>query len=296
MSTEEMGKLLENDNESIAKRSRLLWHVRKLPIESAIEILTHGLKSKSCLQRHEVCYVLGQMRSPSAIPLLESLVANLDEHPMVRHESGEALGAIGEASSIPFLEKYVNDPVVEVAETCQLAIENIKDRIANKDVHNEDDDQFDSLDPALAAPAHKTTAELRKEYLDMGNSLYARYKAMFALRNKVSKYNDLEALTALCDAFKLKGDSALFKHEIGYVLGQLQRIESAPALEAVLRDVDENPIVRHEAAEALGSICDPKSLAALAEFENDPAEPVRESCTVALDMHAYWSKWNAKQD
>jgi deoxyhypusine monooxygenase len=41
---------------------------------------------------------------------------------------------------------------------------------------------------------------------------------------------------------------------VAYVLGQLRDKASADALVCTLKDVTEDPMVRHEAAEALGSI------------------------------------------
>lgn len=42
--------------------------------------------------------------------------------------------------------------------------------------------------------------------------------------------------------------------QVAYVLGQLQNKAASDALSTVLKDVCEHPMVRHEAAEALGSI------------------------------------------
>jgi len=42
--------------------------------------------------------------------------------------------------------------------------------------------------------------------------------------------------------------------QVAYVLGQLQNKAASNALIRVLKDVAEHPMVRHEAAEALGSI------------------------------------------
>lgn len=42
--------------------------------------------------------------------------------------------------------------------------------------------------------------------------------------------------------------------QVAYVLGQLQNKAASDALSMVLKDVCEHPMVRHEAAEALGSI------------------------------------------
>jgi deoxyhypusine monooxygenase len=50
--------------------------------------------------------------------------------------------------------------------------------------------------------------------------------------------------------------SALLKHEVAFVLGQLQNTKAIPALTQALADAGETPMVRHEAAEALGAIAE----------------------------------------
>lgn len=85
----------------------------------------------------------------------------------------------------------------------------------------------------------------------------------------------------------LRAGSALFRHEIGYVLGQMQDEACVPQLTAVLRSRAENPMVRHECAEALGSIARPSCLETLRAFAQDEERVVRESCEVALDMYEY---------
>lgn len=45
---------------------------------------------------------------------------------------GEALGAIGHPDVVPILEKYLHDPVVEVAETCEIALDRLKWFLAEK--------------------------------------------------------------------------------------------------------------------------------------------------------------------
>lgn len=46
----------------------------------------------------------------------------------------------------------------------------------------------------------------------------------------------------------------VFLWQVAYVLGQLQNKTASAALSMILRDINEHPMVRHEAAEALGSI------------------------------------------
>lgn len=82
-------------------------------------------------------------------------------------------------------------------------------------------------------------------------------------------------------------DSALFRHEIAYVLGQMQQPAAAPQLIDSLRDAGENTMVRHECAEALGAIAADDCEAALRQHLDDAVDVVRDSCIVALDMTEY---------
>lgn len=96
-----------------------------------------------------------------------------------------------------------------------------------------------------------------------------------------------QPVTALPRPTGLRCGSALFRHEIGYVLGQLQHEAAVPQLVAALAQRTESPMVRHECAEALGAIARPACLAALRAHVADPERVVRESCEVALDMYEY---------
>lgn len=60
-----------------------------------------------------------------------------------------------------------------------------------------------------------------------------------------------------------------------------------PALKASLEDTDENEMVRHECADALGSIATPECYEILNKYLNDNKRVVSESCIIALDMCEY---------
>jgi deoxyhypusine monooxygenase len=76
------------------------------------------------------------------------------------------------------------------------------------------------------------------------------------------------------------------RHEIAFVFGQLLSPHSVPSLLKVLENITESDMVRHEAAEALGSIATPEVLPHLKAWMNreDAPRVVRESCQVAIDM------------
>lgn len=109
---------------------------------------------------------------------------------------------------------------------------------------------------------------------------------MFALRD-LSSPPDLPtavpAVKALASGFN--DPSALFRHEIAFVFGQLSHPASISSLVATLSDTKEESMVRHEAAEALGSLGDEEGVEdILRKFLNDPEQVVRDSVIVALDM------------
>ena len=52
-----------------------------------IEIISKGFEDDSALLKHEMAYVLGQIKDTDALPCLESILSNMKEHCMVRHLS-----------------------------------------------------------------------------------------------------------------------------------------------------------------------------------------------------------------
>ena len=145
--------------------------------------------------------------------------------------------------------------------------------------------EFDSVDPAPPSLAHDIV-ELRHTIIDEDERMFIRMRALFALRN-LGGHDAIEALAAAFDS-----NSALLKHEIAYVMGQMQNRVALPYLTDRLSDVDEDPMVRHEAAEALGAIGDPSAIETLEKFRDDPEVVISESCEVALDL----LKWVASKN
>lgn len=109
---------------------------------------------------------------------------------------------------------------------------------------------------------------------------------MFALRDLASPLDLPSAVPAVHALAKGFADpSALFRHEIAFVFGQLSHPASIPALTAALSNLEEASMVRHEAAEALGSLGEEEGVEdILKRFLHDKEQVVRESVVVALDM------------
>jgi len=137
--------------------------------------------------------------------------------------------------------------------------------------------EFDSVDPAPPSNDSRVVS-LRNTICNEDEKMFQRMRALFALRNIGGK----DSVEALAAAFS--SNSALLKHEIAYVMGQMQDSHAVPHLIDRLADADEDVMVRHEAAEALGAIGDRTALSVLEEYVNDDEVVVAESCEVALDL------------
>lgn len=198
-----IGCVLNSKNRPLKERFRALFTLRNIGGADAIAEIGRGFTGDSALLKHELAYCLGQMQDKRALCILTDVLEDVTQEPMVRHEAAEALGAIGVPEVIPILEKYKNDPVVEVAETCSIASDRVK---WLQDGHRiKDENPYASVDPSPPIDSHKSLEELKSIYLDSKRSLFDRYRAMFSLRNERSK----ESVLALTEG--LKDSSALFR-------------------------------------------------------------------------------------
>ena len=120
---------------SLFLRFRALFTLKSLGTNEAIAVISCAFKptEKSALFKHECAYVLGQMNSMFAVPILAKLLGDLDEDQMCRHEAAESLGAIGTSVSAEdqnyiktILEGFAQDKVQVVKETVELALDLLK--------------------------------------------------------------------------------------------------------------------------------------------------------------------------
>jgi len=120
-----------------------------------------------------------------------------------------------------------------VAHTCQLALRRIQHFAAAAEAAqaaaeadaNAAESRYYSVDPTPAAPASTPLPQLRASLLSEEEPIFQRYRAMFALRNR----GGTEAVEALGSSFGA-AKSALLKHEVAYVLGQMQDAHAVETL------------------------------------------------------------------
>lgn len=275
--TAQVGALLLCTDRPLKERFRALFTLKAIGGEDAVQWMGRAFTDESALLKHEVAYCLGQLGSPLALPILTAVLADMQgQEPIVRHEAAEALAAIGGEEALSWVTKYSQDPVQEVRETCELALAKLslceEESLGNV---------WGSHDPAPPSK-EKDPVKLRIALLDESLPLFDRYRAMFSLRN----IGDEQSIIALADS--LTCTSALFRHEVAFVLGQTASPLAAEKLLERLRDEQENPMVRHECAEALGDIPGVDILTEMNAYLDPKVDPViRESCVIALDMADY---------
>lgn len=206
---------------------------------------------------------------------------------------------------------------LQVAETCEIGLSRIAwlqqpNNTLDPAAMRAEAEFPNTIDPSPAFEPDSTfsVAELRRILLSPSSSLFSRYRALFSLRNAaVVSTNDStlpsshfsDVVEALSESLAAPG-SALLRHEVAFVLGQLSITRTGNALIERLNDHQEAPMVRHEAAMALGEVAGSaedeegdggeNSLAmrarqALLMGCKDPEPVVRDSCALALDMADY---------
>jgi deoxyhypusine monooxygenase len=287
----ELRECLLDVSRSIGSRNRAAYFLRTRGDIESIQTICEAIQNKtdSSLLRHELAYILGQLRNPQATEILERVLSDLSDDVMVRHEAAEALGAIGCSSSVPVLSHFANDSAPEVSETCSIAIGLIEFREHQIDgkVDREvecDHNPYLSIDPAPPSKQNVPIPELRRILCDVNAPLFERYRAMFSLRNRGTE----EAVLALGEALVTDNKSSLFRHEVAFVLGQMELSAAIPSLRCALENENEHRMVRHEAAESIGSIGGNECERLLKTYQFDQEQVVKESCEAALDTMEYW--------
>ncbi|KAL8997191.1 MAG: hypothetical protein Q9169_003457 [Polycauliona sp. 2 TL-2023] len=301
-------KALVSESVPLARRFRALFSLKHYaslqpPTQQSlpsIYAIAAAFSSPSALLKHELAYCLGQTRNMASVPFLRQVLENKDQDSMCRHEAAEALGALGDSDSLDELRRMRDDDTeaTVVRETCEIAVSRIEWEHSEQRRGEELRDSssapsdFSSVDPAPPLPQTRSCFsidKLQELLLDTKRPLFERYRAMFCLRD-LSSPPDLPtavpAVRALASGFR--DPSALFRHEIAFVFGQLSHPASIPSLIATLSNSTEESMVRHEAAEALGSLGDEEGVEEILRgFLNDEEQVVRDSVVVALDMAAF---------
>lgn len=149
----------------------------------------------------------------------------------------------------------------------------------------------DNIDPTIKS--------LRESLCSEATRLPVRFRALFSLKHLACQPQGASAEAAM-DAIgaAFASPSALLKHELAYCLGQTRNLYAVPPLRKCLADLEEDPMCRHEAAEALGAIGHDSNLDILFEYRDRKGEnvAVKETCEIAIARIEWENSEERKQE
>ena len=295
------------DNRSSYPNTQLLFSLK--------ELFTN---TKSVLLRHEAVYVLGQLELLESIPFLISVANDQIESEVTRHEAIESIGSIIPHLPSPSkiesqiknaLISYCNEESRIISETSLLTLSSITfphptdtTEIKKTKTVEKGKNKYDRLDPVAPSTtdySHMSLQNLIPLLVNTNQSLPAKYRVLAALRDKGE-----EAGHILCKFIRGATDygkpSALMKHEVCFMLGQISSGESVETLLGIVKDCQEEDVVRHEAAISIGTIVHGSDDIDMREMVRKEMELimmmkevddlVKESCVVAMDKMGILSK------
>ena len=277
-------------------RHEVAFALGQMQVTSAVATLKAVLRDEGehSMVRHEAAEALGAIASDECLEALET--ASEDPSQVVRETATLALARLRHAQAAAAASAAAArdaaspaDPSDDASPSAGRSLGSAKERLSAAPAGAppatdalDADSPYISVDPVPAAHASIPTDQLRRTLLDESANMWDRYAAMFALRNRGPA---AETAATLGEVLTTSA-SALLKHEVCYVLGQIQEGGGGArdALRATLEDPGEHPMVRHEAAEAIGSIAAPDTEPLLRKYREDGDRIVAESCEVALDI------------
>ena len=300
-------RLLADPSALVGKRYNALFEARSYLTAQETVAAVLGLlqpHTPSILLRHEACYVLGQCGHSDAVPRLRSIVQDDSEHEITRHEAVEALAALGDRDCVDILKATAEQTdSVPLRETCELAIQRLSQEPELSEVEKSD---YNTVDPVSTKGLKVSEADvitLRDKMLSPETCLADKYAALFSLRGiRDSKSNpSMKAAQAIAYVMRHDSSSALFRHELAFVIAQVAfdkpDVELIDMIASCFQNDKEHCMVRHEAAVALGSIGGQRSYEVLSDYvkdkgvdsDNQDEAIVVESCIVALESLSYWA-------
>ncbi|ORE00490.1 DOHH [Hepatospora eriocheir] len=278
---DKISSIMKDKNVSVSVKNNIIFNCESTASDELLSVLLqNSLTNDSVLIDHEIAYKLGQLVQENSKEFLIELMSDENKDPIVRHEAIEALGNFEDPSLISLIEKYLDSNESLVRETAYLAVRKLsvltKENKYKLNINELDtkqvNDEFSVRSPAFITK--KSFIESKSMFFK--GDLWEKYTALLRLRD----LNTEESYEVIKKGFEDK--SALFRHEVAFVMGQLNNPTFIKTLESVLNNPKEEDVVRHEAAASLGCINTEESKKILMKNLNNPIRIVRESIECAI--------------
>lgn len=253
--------ILADPKSTVKDKYETLFHLKSHGSNTAVSALIKSYVHlrNSELLKHELMYILGQINNDMVVDFLIEVLNNHEEAPVVRHEAGEALANYSSHKSriLKELKKFIDSDISVLRSTVRIAITKLTIYGPNNNYQKYLEGNIEPADPFTESEL-QSYLDQKKVYhedllcilLDPELDEFIKYKIMYYLRDKGNEPSIL-TLFGLLDAKNRKGTTPLLRHEVCFILGQLQGKADyefvKKGLYNVINDPSEESIVRHEA-------------------------------------------------
>jgi hypothetical protein len=307
LSLEQSVERLNEKTDDVWRKYEALFCLRTIGTEDAAQVMMdyYDTFGSSELLKHEVMYVIGQMRPMNCFNFLIEKLNDESEMAIVRHEAGEALANYYQHKERCTTEmlKHWDSEISILRSTVRVGIQKLKVLSA--------DSRFGKKYGGTIEPAEPFTEQEVTDYLnntvweggDETEGLpllerikiklslpcstvdeYSKYRICYYLRDLCTKESK-QILASLFDHEKRQVISPLLRHELSFILGQIYQGEPFlyEVLRAVCADETEDVIARHEAILGFYDLMKDQELLQMLKSHQD--QLIRESALCAIHFN-----------
>lgn len=261
--------IIRNSNSSLLEKYNAIFGLRNFNNEEAAIALCNAAPfvCDSELLQHEIYYAVGQMGIEATIDSLISVLNDLKCSEVVRHEAGEALGNFPHLKEklLPVLNEHLNSDSELVSTTAKIAVEKLK-------IYKDNSNNYNKYLKGTLEPAEPFSQKQYDEFLSSSGLKeehvyewilkptlpeYTKYQVVYYYRDHFSE-KTLKLYILLLSKDNTKNTTALLRHEINFIMGQLaekgQTEEMRKALIETIQNENEHSAVRHEAVLAYSAV------------------------------------------
>ena len=275
-------ELKNNENPQIREACARILGTMVEDNNALINLLKAAEKEKEEKVKYEIVSSIGKFKDKASIDLMAKILTE-DNSLKIKQEAAYILGEIEEEDSVPPLIEAVNDKEPEVRAQAALSLGKLEDKNAVDSLillMENDENENVRTSAARALGEIKSTDSMGSLITSMetDSSPLVRKNAAYAL----AFAGDYRAIDPLIRALENEEEPEV-RASIACTLGMLNNYRAIDGLIRALND--ENPLVKEQAAYAIGSIKDYEIYKAVESLEKaleDPSPKVRAGAAYAL--------------
>lgn len=304
ISLEECKTIFLKETQDVCDKYTAMMTLRTIGTEEAAEVLQEGYKylGESELLRHDVMYCIGQMKVKNSLEFLLGKMNDPKEKSIVRHEAGEALANYHSLREtiIPEMQVHWDSEDELLKSTVRVGIGKLSTFTETSRYGKKYGGTIEPAEPFNEAEVREFIEskglESPKNQEELYNQIHKLLLEDYSVVDEFPKYRlcyylrdqaDIRSKTILCDLMKpenRKAASALLRHELAFIMGQINNNDKViqDRLKEVSLDTTEHPVVRHEAILSFYDVTKDEEF--IEQFLKHENQLIRESVEVAIKI------------